>query len=58
MNPETVIQHFGSVRAVAETLGITRQAVEQWVAAQRVPVGRAYQIQVLTRGQLQVAQES
>ena len=42
--------HFGSVRAIADALDITVQAVYDW--GDEVPNGRAYQLQVITRGVL------
>ena len=42
--------HFGSVRAIAEALDITVQAVYDW--GDEVPNGRAYQLQVITHGAL------
>jgi len=52
MKTEQVIEHFGSHQAVAEALGISRQAVHMW--GEYVPEGRAWQLQVITAGALQV----
>jgi hypothetical protein len=44
------INFFGSQAKLADALQITRQAVNLW--PDEVPLGRAYQLQVLTRGKL------
>ena len=46
------VQYFGGRRQLAEALGITRQAVEQW--GKVVAKGAAYQLQVITKGDLVV----
>ena len=57
MDTKTVLEHFApgearpaQVRAVADALGIARQAVDQW--GDTVPILRAYQIEVVTGGAL------
>ena len=47
---------FGSVRALAEALDITVQAVYDW--GEEVPSGRSYQLQVITKGELKAHAES
>lgn len=44
------INHFGSAVALARALDLTKQAVGQW--PDEIPIGRAYQIEVLTGGKL------
>jgi DNA-binding transcriptional regulator YdaS (Cro superfamily) len=56
MNKTDVIKHFGSKSAVARALGITPQAVYDW--PEKIPIGRAFQIQVLTNGKLKVQQST
>ena len=46
------VQYFGSRQAVADTLGISRQAVYAW--GQYVARGAAYRLQVMTGGRLVV----
>jgi hypothetical protein len=46
------VQHFGSRQAVADILGISRQAVYAW--GQYVARGAAYRLQVMTGGKLVV----
>lgn len=53
MKTKQVIEHFGSVRAVADALDIKAvQSVYDW--GDEPPIGRQYQIQVLTKGKLKV----
>ena len=54
MKLEQAEQHFGNRRKLAEALGITTQAVSQWVRRGRIPEGIAYKLQVLTGGGLKV----
>lgn len=44
------VAHFRSQRAVADVLGISEQAVSMW--GDLVPEGRAYQLELLTKGKL------
>lgn len=53
MLKKDVVAHFGTQEAVAQALGITRQAVQQWPDV--VPRGRAYELQFLTKGKLVAA---
>lgn len=48
----TAIAHFGSQQKLADALGIRQPCVSRWKVA--VPIGRAYQLQVITAGLLQV----
>lgn len=50
MKTELAIDYFGSKAAIADALGIKKSAVSQW--GETIPRGRAYQIEVLTGGQL------
>lgn len=50
-----VIEHFGSVGAVASALGIKSSAVSQW--PELIPMRRAYEIERITNGVLKVGQE-
>lgn len=54
MTVDQVIAHFGGVSETASAVGVTYQAVDQWVSKGEVPVGRQWQIQVLTEGALTV----
>ncbi|MFM5304259.1 Cro/CI family transcriptional regulator [Aeromonas caviae] len=54
MQKSEVIEHFGTVTATAKALGISHVAVSKW--AEKIPKGRAYQIEVLTGGKLKAEQ--
>ncbi len=45
-----IIKHFGGVGATARVLGISKQAVSKW--PDPIPLGRQYQIEVLTEGKM------
>jgi len=49
MDKQSAITAFGSAKALAEALRVSPAAVSQWTA---IPVGRQYQIEVLTNGEL------
>ena len=53
MKYEAVIEHFRSVKAVADALGISDKAVYRWQET-GVPRGRAYELQAITRNRLKV----
>ena len=50
MKTQTAIEYFGSVGALADVLKISRPAIYQW--GEYVPNGRAYQIEVISHGEL------
>jgi DNA-binding transcriptional regulator YdaS (Cro superfamily) len=50
MFTDDAVQYYGGRRQLAEALGITRQAVEQW--GKIVAEGAAYKLQVITKGKL------
>lgn len=56
MKKALVINHFGSVSALAEALGINTAAIYQW--GDDVPRLRAYEIERITNGELRVADSS
>jgi hypothetical protein len=49
MTKQDAIDYYGSQAALARALGIHRAAVHAW---EEIPVGRQYQIEVLTGGDL------
>ncbi|WP_445399903.1 Cro/CI family transcriptional regulator [Zobellella sp. An-6] len=53
MKKRDVIKHFGGVLATAKALGISHVAVSRW--GEEIPQGRAYQIQVITKGKLKAS---
>jgi len=54
MKTTAAVDHFGSIRALADALEITPQAVYQW--GEHVPAGRDFQIEVLTQGALKASE--
>lgn len=50
MKKQDAIEHFGGESRIAEILGVSRQAVNQW--PEIVPEGQAYKLQVITDGKL------
>ena len=50
MKKKDVIKYFGNISETARQLGCHRQAVQQWPDI--VPLGRQYQIEVITKGEL------
>lgn len=54
MKKNEAIKHYGGVVQLAAALGIKPQSVSQW--GDTIPQGRAYQIELLTGGQLKADQ--
>lgn len=50
MKKQEALDHFGGVVGLAKALGCKPQAISQW--GETIPQGRAYQIEVLSGGQL------
>lgn len=55
MKTADAIRFYGSVAKLADALNITPQAVYDW--GDLVPRGRAFELQVLTRGELKAEPE-
>lgn len=55
MKLSEAVAHFGTEAAMARKLGIKPQAVYQWDG--KVPMGRQYQIQLMTKGKLKADPE-
>ena len=51
MKTSEAVTYFKDVKGLADALEITTEAIYQW--GEEVPMGRAYQLQVMTDGQLQ-----
>lgn len=56
MNKTEVLDFFGGVAKTAKALGIAQASVSVW--SDTIPMGRAYQIEVLTGGQLKAIPET
>ena len=52
MNMQDLIDHFGTQSAIAKALGTSDQVVSAWKVKNRIPLGRQYEIQILTAGKL------
>lgn len=55
MTRAEAIEHFGSVSALADKLGITTQAIYDW--GDKVPTLRQFQLQIMTEGKLKADSE-
>ena len=56
MNMQDLINHFGSQTAIAKAVGTSVQVVSAWKKKNRIPMGRQYEIQILTAGKLRADQ--
>jgi len=54
MTINDVIDYYGGIAPAAKVLGISYQAVNQWVEKGHVPEGRQWQLQSITDGDLKV----
>jgi hypothetical protein len=54
MQLQAAIKHFGSQAKLARALGVSGAAVSDWARTGMFPIGRQYQVQVLTEGALKV----
>lgn len=52
MTMQDLLDHFGTQTAIAKAVGVSLQVVSAWNAKKRIPLGRQYEIQVLTAGKL------
>ena len=51
MTKQELIEYYGSQEKVADALGIKQPSVAGW-PGDYVPIGRQYQVEVLTKGAL------
>lgn len=56
MDFETVIAFFGTQQKTADALGLAQPTVASW-KENGIPVPRQYQIQVVSKGKLKVAEK-
>lgn len=52
MTVQEVLDYFDGIPAASKALGISYQAVQQWVDKDEVPEGRQWQLQAMTNGKL------
>jgi predicted transcriptional regulator len=57
MKPSHLIKHFGSEIRAAKGIGVTRQAVNLWMKANRIPKQAQFMIELLTGGRLRADKE-
>jgi hypothetical protein len=50
MTTQEAIQHFGSLKQLADTLGVWPQVIYAW--GEKPPMARQYELEVKTEGQL------
>ena len=50
MNPNKLVEYWGSVKEAAKALNVTPGAVYQWIDAGRIPPLRQFQAQWLMEG--------
>lgn len=55
MKTQEVIDHYGSIKAVADELGTWPQTVYQW--GDEPPMARQYEIEIKTGGKLKASTE-
>ena len=55
MTPKQVIEHYGSERAAADALRMTRQIINYWKLRKSIPVRTQAFIQVKTNGALKAS---
>lgn len=58
MTPREVIDFYGTQKHAAAAIGISQASVSEWVSNGYVPLGRQYELQVLTGGRLKADPES
>ena len=56
MKIELIIKHFGNQRKMALRLGVSRQAVGEWLKLGTSPANRAIQIEKITNGELKATE--
>lgn len=57
MTPAEIIEYFGCRTEAANKIGVTYEAVRQWVHQNKIPQLRQCQIEIITGGTLSVDPE-
>lgn len=57
MTLDSVLEHFKTKAAIARSMDITPQAVQQWFDAGKIPFARQFQLQVITKGKLKASNQ-
>lgn len=50
MNPQQVIDYYGSQTAAADALEVSQPSIAQWLESGKIPEVRQYQIELATMG--------
>jgi DNA invertase Pin-like site-specific DNA recombinase len=56
MNLEETIKYYGSIKNLADAIGVSRQTIYLWKAKDAIPYARQAQIEIETRGKLKAEQ--
>lgn len=54
MTTSEAIKHFDGVQKLADALRVRRQSIWKWKRKGRIPMGRQFQLQAMTKGALKV----
>ena len=52
MSPKEICDYYGSIRAAARAIGISRGAIHKWIDKGYVPIKRQIHLEALTNGDL------
>jgi len=52
MTLEETLKYYGSVKAMADSIGVSRQTIYLWKEKGRIPFARQAQIELETKGKL------
>jgi len=56
MTLEETIKYYGSIKGLADSLGVSRQTIYLWMKKGKIPFSRQAQIELETRGKLKAKQ--
>lgn len=56
MTLEETISHYGSIKKMADSLGVSRQTIYLWKTKGQIPFSRQAQIELQTKGKLKAKQ--
>jgi len=55
MTPKDLLDYFGKQAVIARALGVAQPSVNAWFESGEVPMGRQYQVELGTKGQLRAS---
>lgn len=56
MNLEEALKYYGSIKSLADAIGVSRQTIYLWKEKGSIPYSRQAQIELETRGKLKAEQ--